>query len=137
MNRSDAAAVAPVPWAWRPTLAATMLMAALIVPQIGDGVYLGLDREPPQALNLLAAFWFAASLAAWFWSYCRLHRVPWLMDMGWFLLLAWFVIVPYYIVSRERWTGVGRIALFLLAIVAALVMRWLTANTVYALVPAE
>jgi len=59
------------------------------------------------------------------------------MDMGWFLLLAWFVIVPYSIVSRERWTGVGRIALFLLAIVAALVMRWLTANIVYALVSAE
>ena len=34
-------------------------------------------------------------------------------------------------------TGVVRIALFLLAIVAALVMRWLTAHTVYALVPAE
>ena len=36
--------------------------------------------------------------------------------MGTFLLWLWFVLVPYYVVRREGWRGVGRVALFVLAV---------------------
>jgi hypothetical protein len=111
-----------------------VLAAAVFVPRLVEGVYWGLDREAPPALHLLATLWLFMSVAAWFWGYCRAHRVHWPMDMGWFLMLAWFVIVPYCIISRERWRGVVRIALFALALVASMAAEWATALTVHALV---
>lgn len=126
--------MSPMTERWRPTLSASMLMAALLVPRIAEGVYEGLGRELPPTFELLANFWFIVSLAVWFWTYCRTHRVPWVFDMGWFVLLAWLVIVPYYVIRRERWTGVLRMALFLFAIVVAVLVRWLTAVAVYAVV---
>ena len=120
--------------AWRPSLSFTMLVAAIFVPRIAEGVYSGLGRDVPPALDLLATLWLFMSVAKWFWGYSRAHGVSWPMDMGWFLLLAWFVVVPCYIISRERWKGLRRIALFLLAIVAALAAEWVTAMVVHALV---
>ena len=69
--------------------------------------------------------------------YCRIHRVPWLIDMGWFLLLAWFVVVPYCIISRERGRGVLRVGLFLLAAAAAVGAEWAAAVVTAAAVGAE
>lgn len=85
-------------------------------------MYRGLGRELPVALRLLGSLFFLVSLAAWFWSYCRVHHLSWIMDMGWFVIMAWPVVIPYHIISREGWRGLGRIGLFLFAYFAAWAM---------------
>jgi hypothetical protein len=108
-------------------LPTVLLVGALFVPRVAEGLYAGLGRELPDAFGALATLLLFVSVAVWFWFYCRTHHLPWIMDMGWFLMLAWPIVVPYYVISREGRRGLLRIGLFLLTYLAAWATGWATA----------
>jgi hypothetical protein len=101
-----------------------MVVTALFVSQVANGIYTGLDREPPSQVEGLLTAAFFLSLMAWFWSYCADHRLEWLLDMGWFLMVAWPIVVPYYLIKHERRRGLARVGLFLLTYFAAWAVGW-------------
>jgi hypothetical protein len=101
-------------------VATALLVSAVFVPRIANGIYEGLDREPPPALDGLSLGFFLVSMWVWFFLYSRARRISWVMDMGWLLMIAWPVILPYYIVKAEGRRGLSRIGLFCLLYFGAL-----------------
>ena len=106
------------------TLATALVVIALFLARVVDGVYHGIGREAPGPLTVLGALAVGVSLHAWFWWYSRDHRIAWPMDMGWLLISAWPLVLPYYIVRAEGRAGWGRIALFAFTYFAAWMTGW-------------
>jgi hypothetical protein len=109
------------------SLSTALVVTALFLESIVNGVYRGAGRELPDSISALGALFLVVSLYAWFWSYSRALGIAWPMDLGWVLLLAWQVALPYYIVRAEGRAGWGRIALFCFTYFAAMMTGWAAA----------
>jgi hypothetical protein len=108
------------------TVATCLVVTSLFLERIVDGLYQGLGRELPPSAPFLGTVFMLSSLYAWFWSYSRAQRVPWVMDMGWLLFAAWMIVLPYYILKTEGRKGLGRIGLFCFLNFAAFAVGWAT-----------
>jgi len=102
-----------------PAIAPVLVFGSLITLSAVSGVYTAIGRELPESFSVLGNFCVSMSVVVWFWSYSRLHRIAWVLDMGWFLLVAWIVVVPYYLLKYEGKRGLRRIGLFGLVYVVA------------------
>lgn len=100
-------------------LSALLVLIALFLPSVLEGLYEGLALTESANLGLLAQLFFFVSLWSWFWSYSRTHRITWPMDMAWFLVLAWPVLVPYYLFKAEGRRAWALIGIYVLATVGA------------------
>jgi hypothetical protein len=98
---------------------AALVIAALFLSRVADGLYGGTGAVVPATVTLLTGAGVWVSVLAWFAAYSRRERISWPLDMGLFLWLAWAVIVPYYVLKREGKSGLARLGLFCLAYVAA------------------
>jgi hypothetical protein len=106
--------------AWLGPRALTALVAgSLLLSQTAGGLYAAIERPLPELVSVLGNLLVSLSVIAWFRAYSRARSISGVFDMDTFLLSLWFVLVPYYVVRREGWRGVGRVALFALAYVAA------------------
>lgn len=105
-------------------VATVLVVLALFASAVVDGLYRGLEREPPDALPFLLQVFLVLSVISWFFLYSQRQRIPWVLDMGWFLFAAWVILVPYYILKREGRAGWSRIGLFCLTWFAAWCSGW-------------
>jgi hypothetical protein len=109
------------------SIATALVVTALFLERIVEGLYQGLQRELPGPVPLLGTLFLTVSLYAWFWWYSRARRIAWPMDLGWLLIMAWPILLPCYIVGAEGRRGWGRIGLFCGTYVAAALTGWATA----------
>ncbi len=89
-----------------------ILVTAIFVTHVADGLYLGLGRTPPDTLEPLSALALIACVWAWFAAYSARHGIRWPLDLGCFLAIAWPFLLPYYVLRTEGRRGWGRIGLF-------------------------
>ena len=114
---------------WLGPRALTALVAgSMVVSQTVGGLYGAIERPQPEAASVLANLLVSLSVIAWFRGYSRAHSISWVFDMGTFLLWLWIVLVPYYVVRCEGWRGLRRVAVFVLAYLAALAAGTLVAR---------
>lgn len=96
-----------------------LVLVALLANGAVSGLYAGIERDLPTALDQLCRVFLVASLWSWFWPYSRAHRLALPLDMGMFLVVAWIVILPYYIFKAEGRRAWGLIAIFGMGVLAA------------------
>ena len=85
-----------------------LLYAFAVTSQIGHGVYLVTEGEPPHVFTVASGIGFLWILGWWMRRDSRLRSVPWIYDMGMFLYILWPFLMPYYLLkTRGPWGLLG------------------------------
>jgi hypothetical protein len=79
----------------------TLLYAFVVTSQIGYGIYLVTEGEPPPAFSLGTGLGFLWIVGWWLHRDSRLRNIPWIYDMGMFLYLLWPLIMPYHLIKTR------------------------------------
>jgi hypothetical protein len=82
-----------------------LLYLFVVIDQIAQGIYAGVEAEPPGAFTLMS--WVALLWIVGWWLRVdsRKRRVAWVHDMGLFLMMAWPFIMPYYLIKSRGARG--------------------------------
>ncbi len=91
-----------------------------------NGLYAGLQRETPgalEAVQLLLLFW---SLGWWIQKDSRTRDIDSPTDLGFFLWIAWPIVLFYHLFRTRRLKALlliaGYLAVFLTAVIAGVVL---------------
>ena len=91
-----------------------------------NGLYTGLQRETPgalEAVQLVLLFW---SIGWWIQKDSRTRGIGWPTDLGFFLWIAWPIVLLYHLFRTRRLKALlviaGYLAIFLTAAIAGVVL---------------
>ena len=97
-----------------------LLVLVQVISSSSAGIYGGLGREQPGALDLLYPLAAGCSAWAWFFAYTSRHRVVLILDAGWLVLGCWPFAAAYYLFKVQR----RRALLPIVAFVGLWLLSW-------------
>ncbi len=103
-------------------LPTVFLYSVVVITQFANGLYAGLQVEPPVTFTLLywlAFFWI---MGWWLRLDSRKRGVLSVYDLGFFLTVAWPLVLPYYLIKTRGPKGLLNILGFAGAYFGALVL---------------
>lgn len=99
-----------------------LLYVFAVTSQIGHGIYLVTEGEPPHAFTVASGIGLLWILGWWMRRDSRLRGFPWIYDMGMFLYMVWPFIMPYYLIKTRGARGLLGILGFAAAYIGALIV---------------
>jgi hypothetical protein len=105
-----------------------LLWIFLVISQIGEGVYVSHEREPPGSYLLIQSLGFLWIFGWWLQKDSHKRGVSLTFDLGFFLSIAWPIILPCYLLKTRS----AKALLTILAFVGVYLVAAIIGVAVYA-----
>ncbi len=91
------------------------LVGYLLLSGMARGVYSSHEVTPSSRFEVLSVLGFTTFLWYWVKNECGPRGATFPIDFAWFMLLFGLVVAPYYLWRYQRWRGLAKFGILLIA----------------------